>query len=883
MAGYILQEDGVSKILLEDGSGALLQEGVTTGSLGGDVFTPISEDFLGNPAEFENGLGQGYDDFTLDDLTAGTGFPFIGSRTTVFAPAVQGTTVALGFIASATVVHPLTADAAYTAEVKAGGPAFYWKLADAVGSATVADSSGNSNNGAVHGSVTLGQPSLVPALPDTSAELGGTTSDWIEGGDWDIVGSAITLECWVKPSGIVSGPHVIAKHSGPSDVQGALGIGATAPGGTALFEVTVGGVYKTVAGRTKLQTGVGYHLVGVYDGAQLHVYVNGIEDSDPVPATGTLANNAFDWSVGALRNPGLTIDPFAGWIDEVAVYPSALTADEVWKHFELGEGLHNAVGLGFIPSKTAVYAIELGIELPFIPSSTVVYAPDLPEVNLPFIASRTHVWDIFSLFDPNKTYAGPGNGGETFLIRLAPNGTTVTATLAADITADDTLLTLTGDGSFPATVPFVVTIGSEVIYLVQVSPGTYRVRGRAMSNTTAAAHTAGATVSWGDSYDMALRSTGDVNASFTADILSTGTETYYGWLICFDSSQAYLGGSRYPMHVGEVLGVFDAGAGSTGPNRCDSSQPNAVHTPTGVSDSCPAALSNPALITTDIVAGDVAVVRYTNPEASALDLGPRSTALQSWFGLKRVSATDADVTLTDPNGYVVDTIPSGAGPGPFTGSVNHEWPEPIPLLTGIAPDASDAAGTAIDTPNPVPWTTVTLPGADRYFTDGIHYSEKGWPMCCLAVRQGNRRIPFWQSWDWHDYGYVYNGFGDDDTFCQLLINRNGIVFGSVPEVELPGPQDIDGPDAVWDDASYYVGASWYVAIFSTPYIVFGPTIGGSIPPGDVAPGGTGIVPGVTFPPGGGPVVIPPPPIEGGSGGGVDGQPVSNALFQAAAV
>jgi len=33
-------------------------------------FVPISEDFLGNPLEFENGLGQGFDDFTLDELVA---------------------------------------------------------------------------------------------------------------------------------------------------------------------------------------------------------------------------------------------------------------------------------------------------------------------------------------------------------------------------------------------------------------------------------------------------------------------------------------------------------------------------------------------------------------------------------------------------------------------------------------------------------------------------------------------------------------------------------------------------------------------------------------------------------------------------------------------
>jgi hypothetical protein len=105
----------------------------------------------------------------------------------------------------------------------------------------------------------------------------------------------------------------------------------------------------------------------------------------------------------------------------------------------------------------------------------------------------------------------------------------------------------------------------------------------------------------------------------------------------------------------------------------------------------------------------------------------------------------------------------------------------------------------------------------------------------------------------------------------MLINRNGIVFGSVPEVALPGPQDIDGPDAVWDDGSYYFGASWYVAIFAGPYLVLGPSIGGAgVEGGD--PGATSFTPVVTFPTGPTtPSVSVPtvPTVEGGSGGDVN--------------
>ncbi len=528
---------------------------------------------------------------------------------------------------------------------------------------------------------------------------------------------------------------------------------------------------------------------------------------------------------------------------------------------------HIAVSASFISSVTVVYTPTLTpgeVFAPFIASVTVVYAPVLSLV-VPFIASHTVVYPIFSTYDPNKTYGGPGNGGEAFPLELNANGVTTTATLASSIGVGMGSLTLTGDSGFPASSGFIVTIDSEQLYLFPRGGSTYNIHGRGLGNTAVAVHTAGATVSWGDTYQQAILSTVNIDGDFTADITGSGSYTYPGWLICFDSSQAYLGGDRYPMHVTSVLGVFAAGAGTGGTNHTDGAQPNAISTPTGVSDDCPASLSNPSRISSNISIGDVAVVEYTNPEATPLDLGPRSVALQSWFGLKRVSLTDVDVTFTDPNGIVVDTTGTY---DTFTGSVNGEWFEPDSI--GISPY------TGTPTPNNVPYTSVTLPGTDRKFTYGSGgggYDETGWPMACLAVRQGNKRVPFWQSWDWHDYSYVYTGFGTDATYAQILINRNGILFGSVPEVDLPGPQDIDGPDAVWDDKEYHFGASWYVVIFAGPYLVFGPVIGGT--GGVVIPDSpSGYTPGVTFPSPGSPSVAVPaqPTVEGGSGGGI-GQPL----------
>lgn len=530
--------------------------------------------------------------------------------------------------------------------------------------------------------------------------------------------------------------------------------------------------------------------------------------------------------------------------------------------------LESPLPLGFIASTTIVYALtlqDITLTVPFIASTTAVYTPTLVsnEIFVPFIGSSTRVYGIFSLFDPDFTSSGLGNGGESFLLRLAPNGGGVTATLASGISSGATTLDLTGDSGMPTAHPFVVTINDEVLYVSALGGGSYRIRSRGVSNTDPASHSGGASVVWNDSYDMPLVAETAIAHELTADITGSGTQTYPAWLISFDSSQAYLAGDRYPMHVTEFLGVFNPGDGSGGSNRCDAAQPNAVCTPTGVSDDCPAALSNPSRIQTDIDIGDVGLVRYTNPEASALDLGPRSTLLQAWYGMMRVDDTDVDVTASDPTGHVVDTDP---GVGDFTATANDEWFNP--LGPGVSPT------TGGPTTTDVPYTTVNMPGSDRFFTYGPpHYSEKGWPIGVLTVRHGVRRIPRWESYDWHDFSYVYNGFGTDATFAQLVINRNGIIYGLTgdPTVALPGPQDIDGPDAVWDDGSYHFGASWFVALFQGGVLIVGPTVGpGSSgggsptpPPTPVSGGGGGG--------GGGPggVTVPPPGgVEGGSGGDI---------------
>lgn len=504
----------------------------------------------------------------------------------------------------------------------------------------------------------------------------------------------------------------------------------------------------------------------------------------------------------------------------------------------------------FIASQTQVFDllvvdVQTEIAVPFIASQTQVYSLVLTrpseDIAIPFIGSNTVLYPFFSIFEETEGF-GTGNGGETFSLQLNANGITTFATLSGDIAADATTLLMTGDSGMPTSGGFVVTIDSEVLWVSRSGPGRYSIRSHALSGTTAAAHTNGATISWNDTYYMAMTSLAQV--AFETTWADDGL-VYQSWLIAFDSTQAYLNGDRYAFHVTELTSV-ETSLGSG--NKLDAPQPNGVCVPAGVTDDCPAAMTVPARLTADMEVGDLVLVRYTNPEAQILKLGPRSVAVQSWYGFLRVNDFNVDVTDTDPNGHCVD------------GSVQDSWFN-------------------------TQFTTVTLPAVDRNFTNpDIGDNRAGWPLAALAVRQGTRRVPYWESPDWHNFAYVYSGFGTDATYVQILINRNGLVFGPLPSVVLPNNLDIDGPNATWDSYDYNISVAWYVAMFKNTILFVGPPInvppssgGGSppiynVPPGSSSGGG-----------GSGPGGNPPPDyIEGGAGGDIPA-PDTNARLSFDAV
>jgi Concanavalin A-like lectin/glucanases superfamily/Bacterial Ig-like domain len=218
-----------------------------------------------------------------------------------------------------------TIGASYRDEVLADAPRAYWRLGEATGT-TAADQTG-ANPGTYGGGVTLWQPGVLTADPNTAVSLNGTTG-YVTAPDstsLDLTSGA-TVEAWVKRSASAQYQVIVGK---PGDGQSrnenyALWLIDNLP--VAYFGN--GSSYAAVYATNPLDTNW-HHLVATYNNATARMYVDGVQ-----VATSTsnvhLTANALPLNLGRM-NGGTYF--FGGQLDEVAVYPTALSAARVQAHF----------------------------------------------------------------------------------------------------------------------------------------------------------------------------------------------------------------------------------------------------------------------------------------------------------------------------------------------------------------------------------------------------------------------------------------------------------------------------------------------------------------------------------------------------------------------
>ncbi|MBN1887617.1 MAG: Ig-like domain-containing protein [Thermoflexales bacterium] len=205
---------------------------------------------------------------------------------------------------------------------EAGGRVLWLALNESAGATRFVDNSLLGNDGTCSGTScpTAGQPGYA----GLAAQFDGT-DDYIALGNPSNLPAAgnISLVAWIKP-GASSGTQAIIEH----------GYSLSPPG--EVFLRLSGGYYQVgswdgMAHMAQYAIPAGdlehwTHLAGVYDGSYWILYRNGVEVARQASSVGAVPVNA-DWAVGARGGGGERY--FKGLIDEVAIYPQALTAGEV--------------------------------------------------------------------------------------------------------------------------------------------------------------------------------------------------------------------------------------------------------------------------------------------------------------------------------------------------------------------------------------------------------------------------------------------------------------------------------------------------------------------------------------------------------------------------
>lgn len=248
------------------------------------------------------------------------------------------------------VLTVLPAASGYAASVLSSTPIAYWRLGESTGSIAF-DYIGN-NNG-VYTKATLGQPGYSLLDSNTSAAFSGADSfvGQISGSQINFAGNTVSfsIECWAKaPEGLVDESSLIAKGTG-SD-------GTTANEQFALdiafgkYRFMTRGNNNTVyyAEADTGPDGSWQHVVGVYDQSdpaspQMRIFVNGrLAGSGPGrPASNNgVRSSTAPISIGSKRlgNAPVYDGTFNGSIDEVAMYPTALTEADIEAHFGAAYG-----------------------------------------------------------------------------------------------------------------------------------------------------------------------------------------------------------------------------------------------------------------------------------------------------------------------------------------------------------------------------------------------------------------------------------------------------------------------------------------------------------------------------------------------------------------
>jgi len=240
----------------------------------------------------------------------------------------------------------------YPAAVNADNPTSYWPLNETSGT-TAYDQIGGDNGSYLN--VNLGQEGYAEGLAgqfgyatpsDTSTSVGfgeagtSSTGSYVSGIMLDkasVTNAEFSVEAWVNGfEGQIGGAGIVGKGYGGGGEEFYIDCGGTSSAFRFFIRGTNGTAYS--AASAVVPDGNWHHLVGVCDETNsfIYLYVDGRMVASNSSASGGIhATTNLYMTIGARQSGKNTAydDQFSGYIDQVAVYPVALSAQQVLNHY----------------------------------------------------------------------------------------------------------------------------------------------------------------------------------------------------------------------------------------------------------------------------------------------------------------------------------------------------------------------------------------------------------------------------------------------------------------------------------------------------------------------------------------------------------------------
>ncbi|MDR6921093.1 endo-beta-N-acetylglucosaminidase H [Chryseobacterium sp. 2987] len=163
-----------------------------------------------------------------------------------------------------------------------------------------------------------------------SISFNGSTQ-YLNAGQFNLSGNALTIEGWVKVNAFKTGFPYISSVAGIEVGDNNSAILRFGDGNLAnnklQFTLSFGSSQVKLSSTTAFATNTWYHVAAVYDGASMKLYVNGIEDASNTVSGNFTANGIL--YLGRNYDNSRTLN---GFLDEFRVWKKALTAQEILDH-----------------------------------------------------------------------------------------------------------------------------------------------------------------------------------------------------------------------------------------------------------------------------------------------------------------------------------------------------------------------------------------------------------------------------------------------------------------------------------------------------------------------------------------------------------------------